>query len=87
MEDLKQKIIYFWLTHFFLRRIGKRYPDFFKHWVTDNVENNIGRRILILRYTGESQMKFSAIAIQLGLDESNMFKYHKKAVNSLVLWN
>lgn len=87
MEDLKQKIIYFWLTHFFLRRIGKRYPDFFKQWVTDNVENNIGRRILILRYTGESQMKFSAIAIQLGLDESNMFKYHKKAVNSLVLWN
>ena len=87
MENVKHKIIYFWLTHFFLRRIGKRYPEFFKQWVTDNIENNIERKILILRYTGESQMKFSAIAIQLHLDESNMFKYHKKAVTALVPWD
>lgn len=87
MEDIKHKIIYFWLTHFFLRRIGKRYPDFFKQWVFDNVENNTERKILILRYTGETRMKFSAIAIELHLDESNMFKYHKRAVTALVPWD
>ena len=86
MEEVKRKIIYFWLTHFFLRRIGKRYPDFFKQWVTDNIENTIERKILIFRYTGESQMKFSAIALELKLDESNLFKYHKRAVNSLICW-
>lgn len=87
MEDLKHKVIYFWLTHFFLRRIGKRYPDFFKQWVIDNIENSIERKILILRYTGDTQMKFCAIALELHLDESNMFKYHKRAVNALVSWD
>ena len=86
MQDVKHKIIYFWLTHFFLRYIGKRYPDFFKQWVTDNLENTIERKILIMRYTGKERMKFSAIALELHLDESNMFKYHKRAVNGLVSW-
>ena len=84
MENLKHKIIYFWLTHIFLRRIGKRYPDFFKRWIYDHIENRIERKIMLMRYTGESQMKFCAIALELKLDESNMFKYHKKAVNSLI---
>ena len=62
----------------------KRYPEFFKTWVYDYVEKTIQRKILILRYTGETKMKFSAIAIKLGLDESNMFKYHKEAVNAMI---
>lgn len=86
MEEAKHKIVYFWLTHFFLRRIGKRYPDFFKRWVYDNIENNTERKILLMRYTGESQMKFFAIALELKLDESNLFKYHKRAVNKLISW-
>ena len=86
MEDIKHKIIYFWLTHFFLRRIGKRYPDFFKQWVYDSTDNRIERKIMLLRYTGKEQMKFEAIAIELKIDTSNMFKYHKRAVNALVPW-
>jgi hypothetical protein len=27
MENIKYKIVSFWLTHIFLRRIAKRYPD------------------------------------------------------------
>ena len=85
MENAKHKIIYFWLTHFFLRRIGKRYPEFFKQWVYEYVDNNIERKILMMRYTGESQMKFAAIALELKLDESNLFKYHKRAVGRLIV--
>ena len=84
MENVKHKIIYFWLTHIFLRRIGKRYPDFFKQWIYENTDNTIERKILMMRYTGETQMKFSAIALELHLDESNLFKYHKRAVNRLL---
>lgn len=84
MENAKHKIIYFWLTHIFLRRIGKRYPDFFKQWIYECIDNSIERKILMLRYTGESQMKFTAIALELHLDESNMFKYHKRAINRLI---
>lgn len=84
MENVKHKIIYFWLTHMFLRRIGKRYPDFFKQWIYDHIENRIERKILIMRYTGEHKKKFCAIALELGLDESNLFKYHKRAVERLI---
>ena len=84
MENVKHKIVYFWLTHIFLRRIGKRYPEFFKQWIYDHIENRIERKILMMRYTGESQMKFSAIALELKLDESNMFKYHKRAIDRLI---
>lgn len=84
MENVKHKIIYFWLVHIFLRRIGKRYPEFFKQWIYGSTDNNIERKILMMRYTGESQMKFSAIALELKLDESNLFKYHKRAVNRLI---
>lgn len=38
-----------------------------------------------MRYTGEHKMKFSAIAIELKMDESNMFKYHKRAVERLII--
>jgi hypothetical protein len=38
MEKVKYSIIYFFFTHFFLRRIGKKYPDFFKKWMADTTD-------------------------------------------------
>lgn len=35
MENVKHKIIAFWLTHVFLRRIGKRYPEYFYKWICE----------------------------------------------------
>jgi hypothetical protein len=84
MENLKHKIIVFWLTHIFLRRIGKRYPEFFKQWIYDQIDNRIERKIMLLRYTGESQMKFYAIALELNTDERNVYLYHKKAINHII---
>lgn len=84
MENVKHKIIAFWLTHIFLRRIGKRYPEFFKQWIYDHIDNRIARKVMILRYTGESQMKFYAIAVELNTDERNVYFYHKKAIDALI---
>ena len=84
MDFVKQKVVYFFFVHIFLRHIGKKYPDFFKQWVTDSIENTRERKILLLRYCGDTRKKFSAIAIDLGMDESNMFKYHKRAVERLI---
>ena len=84
MENIKITIISFWLRHFFLRRIGKKYPEFFKQWIGDYIDNQIERKILIMRYTGETQKKFAAIAIDLNMDLSNLFKYHKRAVERLI---
>ena len=84
MDFVKQKVVYFFFIHVFLRHIGKKYPDFFKRWTADNITNKRDRQILLMRYTGETRMKFAAIAAELGIDESNLFKYHKRAVETLI---
>ena len=84
MDAIRHKIIYFFFVHVLLRRIGKRYPDFFKTWVEDYVRIPRDQQILLMRYTGKQRMKFTAIAATLGVDESNLFKYHKRAVEDLI---
>lgn len=84
MDLIKHKIIYFFFTHIFLRRVGRRYPEFFKEWIADYVEKPRDREILILRYTGRDRLSFTAIAATLGMDESQLFKNHKRAVESLI---
>lgn len=84
MEIVTHKIIYFFFTHIFLRRIGKRYPEFFETWIADYIEKPRDRRILMLRYTGKHRLTFTAIAAELNIDESNLFKYHKRAVECLI---
>ena len=63
MDVVKNKIVYLFFIHIFLRRIGKRYPEFFKAWIEDYIENPTERRILIMRYTGTTKMKFAAILL------------------------
>ena len=84
MSTTEQKVVYAYFIHTFLRKLGKRYPDFFVRWVTDSLDNLTERRILIRRYTGDDKTKFTTIALDLGLDESNLFKYHKRAVERLI---
>ena len=84
MDKVKQAIIYWFFTHIFLRRIGKRYPKFFKQWVYETTDNRIERRVMLARYTGDEQIKFEAIAIKLKIDISNLFKYHKRAVEAMI---
>ena len=84
MQNIKYKIIYFWLTHVFLRHIGKRYPEFFENWICDVTESARQRQVMMLRYTGKTQMKFEAIAITMNADLSNVFKYHKKVVDAII---
>lgn len=39
---------------------------------------------MLLRYTGEEQMKFFAIALELNTDERNVYLYHKKFIDRLI---
>ena len=84
MDKQEQKVVYAYFIHKFLRTLGKRYPEFFVRWVTDSLENLAERRVLIKRYTGDTQMKFESIAYDLGMDASYMFRYHKRAVERLI---
>lgn len=84
MEVVKHKIIYWFFVHVLLRRIGKRYPEFFEAWISDYVSKPRDRKILMKRYMGKDRMSFTAIAADMGVDESNLFKYHKRAVEELI---
>ena len=84
MELVKRTIVVFWLTHIFLRRIGKRYPEFFNSWMADLTDNRTQRRIMAMRYTGDTPMKFEAIAIELNISTRRVFEHHKKVIDRLI---
>lgn len=84
LDGVKRKIVFFWLTHCFLRRIAKRYPEYFVSWINDTTDNLTCRRVMVLRYIGESQMKFEAIAYEMNTDIRNVFAYHKKVVDKII---
>lgn len=84
VEVAKRKIIFWWLTHCYLRRLGKKYPDHFKIQINDLTDNLICRKIMMMRYTGDTQNKFEAIAIDMGMDVRNVFSYHKKVIDKII---
>lgn len=84
MESIKRRIISFWLTHVFLRRIGKRYPDYFQEWMMDLSDDFIARKIMRMRYVGAAPMKFEAIAYELNIAPRRVFEKHKKIVDRII---
>ena len=84
MEAAKRKIVYFWLTHDFLRRMGKRYPEWFKEWVTNSTDSSTATKIMRLRYTGERPLKCEAIALELGITPRRVFQLHQNTVNAMI---
>lgn len=84
MNGVKYKAVYWFFTHIFLRRIGKRYPDFFKQWVRGVTDNPLEREVMFLRYMGDKQTEFKAISSKMNIDERRVFRYHKKIVDLLI---
>lgn len=83
-DAVRDKIIFWWLTHCYLRQIAKRYPDHFKDIVKDITDNAICRRIMLERYASDPQKKFEAIAIDMKMDLRNVFAYHKKVIDKII---
>ena len=84
MEGVKHKVVAFWLTHSFLRRIGKRYPEYFYKWICDLTDDPKTRKIMCMRYTDKDQLKFEAIACLLNMAPRRVFEKHKKAIDHII---
>ena len=84
MENAKCKIIAFWLTHIFLRRIVKRYPEYFNRWMDDLTDDMKARDIMSMRYARTDQYKFEAIAYLLGMSPRRVFEKHKKVIDRII---
>lgn len=81
-ESVKRKIIFFWLTHSYLRRIGKRYPDHFKQLILDITDNHSQQSVMFQRYI--ENKKFEVIALDMNVDASYVFRLHKKVLEKII---
>lgn len=84
MDKVKYKIVYWFFTHIFLRRIAKRYPDLFKKWIYDATDSHMARKIMFMRYAQETQPMFEELAYNLKVSPRRVFELHKKVVDALI---
>ena len=82
LEVAKRKIVFFWLTHEFLRRIAKRYPEYFEKWIKDTTDSFSQQYVMKQRYINNK--KFEVIALDMGVDISFMFRLHKKVLENII---
>lgn len=79
---MKDSVIRFWLTHHYLRKIGKRYPDFFMNLINEITDSQREIRIMKERYV--LNKKFEAIAIDMNVDVRYVFRRHRQVIDKLV---
>ncbi|MBQ8677252.1 MAG: hypothetical protein IJ529_02140 [Alphaproteobacteria bacterium] len=81
MQHVKVKIIALWL-HIWLKRIAKRYPDFFQRMINDIVDSDKGRIIMHARYV--QRLKFKEIPEIVHLEERQVYKIHQQIISKLI---
>jgi len=79
---MKDKIIRFWLTHHYLRKIGKRYPEFFVGLMNDITDSAQEVRVMKERYIYNK--KFEVIAMDMNISDRYVFRLHQRIVDRLV---
>ena len=79
---MKAEIIRFWLTHHYLRKMGKRFPDFLVDLVNEVTDNINEKRIICERYV--KGKKFEVIALDMNVDVRYVFRLHKKVIDKLI---
>ena len=80
-ELVKDKIISLWL-HFWLKRVAKKYPDFFVKMLDDIVDSDKGKTIMKARYI--ELLKFKQISGLVNLEERQIYKIHQKIIKHLI---
>lgn len=79
---MKDKIIRFWLTHHYLRKIGKRYPEFFVGLINDVTDSAQEVRVMKERYIYNK--KFEVIAMDMNIDVRYVFRLHRQVIDELI---
>lgn len=79
---MKNELIRFWLTHHYLKKIAKRYPQFFLSLIGDVTDNFKQERIMKERYI--EKKKFEAIAIDMNVDTRYIFRLHRQVIDKLI---
>lgn len=81
VASVKLKVISLWL-HLWLKRIAKKYPDFFIKMIDDVVDSDKGKRIMEARYI--EKLKFKQIPELVNLEERQVYKIHKDIIEHII---
>lgn len=81
MRLAKDKIIALWL-HIWLKRIAKRYPDFFEQILKDVVDSDKARIIMRARYL--QRLKFKQIPDIVNLELRQVYKIHQDIIKHII---
>lgn len=81
MQRVKFKIISLWL-HIWLKRIAKRYPEFFEEMINDIVDSEKGKKIMRARYI--QRLKFKQIPDVVNLEERQIYKIHQEIIEHII---
>ena len=79
---MKNNILRLWLTHHYLRKIGKRFPDFFITLIDEVTDNVNEKRVMKQRYI--EGKKFEIISFDTGIDLRYVFKLHRQVIDKLI---
>lgn len=80
-ELVKDKIISLWL-HFWLKRVAKKYPDFFIKMIDDITDTESGKLIMKARYI--NRCKFKQIPEVVNLEERQIYKIHQTIIYKII---
>ncbi len=77
----RDKIISLWL-HFWLKRVAKKYPDFFIKMIDDIADTESGKLIMKARYI--NRCKFKQIPEVVNLEERQIYKIHQTIIYKII---
>ncbi|MBO7735330.1 MAG: hypothetical protein J6S67_22380 [Methanobrevibacter sp.] len=81
MAGAKDKIIALWL-HIWLKRIAKRYPDFFEQILKDVIDSDKAQTIMRARYL--QRLKFKQIPDVVNLELRQVYKIHQDVIKHII---
>lgn len=81
VERVKAKIIALWL-HIWLKRIARKYPDFFVKMLNDLDLSDKCIKIMKLRYI--EKKKFKEIPELVHTEERNVYTLHKRVIDKII---
>lgn len=81
MPCAKDKIIALWL-HIWLKRIAKRFPDFFEQILNDIIDDDKARAVMRARYL--NKLKFKQIPDVVHVELRQVYKIHQQVINKLI---
>lgn len=81
VELVKAKIIALWL-HIWLKRIAKKYPDFFVKMLDDLLLTE--NQIKIMKYRYINGLKFKQITNYVFMEERSIHRLHKQVIDKII---